>query len=192
MKIFEYTGHFDQDKWTGGLEMPEKEGRDLLAVAVSSHEIFITGGDGAGYLKTFIYDTNDQVWIPKADLDVAVQAVHAACDAVRLADGTRLVIVVGGEDSPAVSIYNVETDTWQPKQNFPHGAEVNHATVFTVPDSQRFFMVGGQELSFDSYTDVYEYHYETDTWSVFGTGGFPSSEGFYCTKLLYNNITAYN
>ena len=107
---------FEEDKWTAGPEMPEFKGKGFAAEAVSNHEVFIT----AGTVNSYIYNFETESWTEKAPMNQDGMAWRSFVESgfIRLADGTRTVIVIGGLSniSPTyltrVDRYNVDMDTW--------------------------------------------------------------------------------
>ena len=115
--------------------------------------IGITNGKRSSVKNSYLYNTQDNEWVQKADM---IQARRAhACGRVTSSTGKDEVVVAGGYFLASLStteIYTVESDTWRSGTPLPQ--TLSHAA--SLPFEDTFLILGGGDSPGECIDTIYK------------------------------------
>ena len=141
------TEYYEDNTFISGPRITD-EGYDFYPCAVQISDDLTFFANGASYIysaeRGTFETTNEQMLFPSK---------NSACGAATTADGSRIVVLAGGFDTPLsslVQILDVSTETWTFGPDLP--TSIYSARTVQTPKS--FLIVGGRSRVTNDYSDA--------------------------------------
>ena len=125
-------------------------------VSYSSNEVMMLGGE-IDITDTYIFNINDETWSDGPSVQTARDTAQAGV--ITFANGTKAVMVAGGDSTEKSEILDLESMTWHygPDLEYPiyYGASVQWQNTFLI--------VGGE--NYGGYLDtIWKFDVDNDRW----------------------------